>query len=184
MDTAGTLTFEQLSDSVTFWIAVLGFLLSLIQLIYSVAVNRESYLVHVIDYKKPRSDTVQFFLCIENRSASPLTITDISFCGIHCELLQKPISGTPGNWDYRQTDNFPLCIPSHSSRCSFVEFLDVSGGSFPGTPLDPGKTVILEIRSTRLLARKKLLLGCISHYLHTMKQHRSALEVRNKDPHL
>lgn len=151
-------------DDVTFWIAVAGFGISVYTLVSSWIKSRENYRIELIDYAYRRKDVIQFLICISNNSDSPLTIVDISVFGVICELEPKSIWGDPGQWDFRHTPDFPLCIPAHSSQYAYLEFVDDNYG-FP--KLAPGKTVMFEIHSTDLRVQKTVTLGNESHYLHT-----------------
>lgn len=163
-------------DNITFLIAVISFLLTTYQLVRNAVLSKENYKVSAIDYAKRRNDCVQFLLCVENLSKSPLCISEITFYGTTCELTKKAIHGNPHDWNFQSTGDFPLCIQPHSSQYVYVEFLDIALGTFPHIELCRGTAVTFEIRSTHRLARKKLMLGDISHYLHTTVQHRTALQ--------
>ena len=175
--------FEWFQDrnNITFLISVIGFILTTYQLIRNVILSRENYVISVIDYVKRRDDCIQFLFGIENRSSYPLCISEITFYGITCELERKAIRQRPSSWNFQSTGNFPLCIQAHSSQYVYVEFLDVPCDTFPHIQLCRGTTVTFGIRSTRSLAQKKLMLGDISHYLHTMAQHREYLAGRAPD---
>lgn len=151
-------------DNITFLIAVIGFAMSVCNALRNWFRTMERYRFEVIDYAFRRKDVIQFLICISNNSDSPLTIVDISVFGVICELEPKSIWGDPGQWNFRHTPDFPLCIPAHSSQYAYLEFVDDNYG-FP--KLVPGKTVMFEIRSTDLRAQKTVTLGNESHYLHT-----------------
>ena len=167
-------------ENITFAIAVAGFLLSLGQIIVSLIKSRENYRLAVVDYAQRDPNCIQFLMCVENRANLPLCITSIGFQGVTCELVRKAIRETPDAWNFQHTADFPLCLAPHSSLYAYVEFLDVSSGSFSHTALCHGTTVSFEIHSTRKLAQKKLVLGDISHYLHTTAQHRDYLLSHNQ----
>lgn len=149
---------------VTFWIAVGGFMLSVYNAMSKWLSSREHYRLELIDYAYRSKNVVQFLVCVSNLSAAPLTLTEISVFGTPCELFPKKIYGKPGNWGFRHTAEFPLCIPARSSQFFYLEFVDHHNG-FPS--LSPGKTVIFETRSTFRRIQKTALLSNESHYLHT-----------------
>lgn len=149
---------------VTFWIAVGGFILSVYNAVSKWLCEKERYRLELIDYAYRNKNVVQFLVCVSNLSAAPLTLTEISVFGVSCELLPKKIYGKPGNWDFRHTAEFPLCIPARSSQFFHLEFVDHHNG-FP--VLRPGNTVIVETRSTFRRRQKTVLLSSESHYLHT-----------------
>lgn len=149
---------------VTFWIAVGGFALSVFNAASKWINSHESYRLELIDYAYRSQNVVQFLICVSNLSASPLTLTEISVFGIICERMPKKIYGKPGEWNFRHTAEFPLCIPARSSKFYYLEFVDRHNG-FP--TLSPEKTVIFETRSTFQRKQKTVLLSSESHYLHT-----------------
>lgn len=151
-------------DDITFWIAVGGFILSVYNAVSKWISNRENYRLELIDYAYRSRNVVQFLVCVSNLSSSPLTLTEISVFGTTCERIPKKIYGKPGEWNFRHTEEFPLCVPARSSKFYYLEFVDSRSG-FPA--LSPGKTVIFEIRSTFRRRQKTVLLSNESHYLHT-----------------
>ncbi len=147
---------------------VLGFLLSSWLAISAACRNRERYTIHVIDYTVVNQlETVQFLLCITNESGRALTITEIEYRGVCCELEPKKIRGALGTIGFQATPDFPLCIPAHSAQYVYLEFVSES---LAHTALYPGTTVNFQIRSTLRRVQKSELLGDISHYLHTREQ--------------
>ena len=145
-------------------ISGVGLALSLFLAVRGGIQSREAYSVAVVDYKQPAAGIVQLLICIVNRSASPLAVVSVSLCGAECELFPKRIRGTPGSFDFRHTADFPLCIPSRGCRYAYLEFLHCP---LPPAALAPGKTLPLEIRTTRRRGRKTVRLGSQSRYLHS-----------------
>lgn len=156
-------------------IATLSLALSAMQIMFSLLRGRESYRVDVVDYKKSGPDIVQLLVMIENRSRSPLTISEIRYKQVPCELEPKKVRSTVTPEQFRMTAAFPLCIAPHSCNYYYLEFVDISLSNFPHTELCCGTSLILEILSTRRLARKTVILKHQSHYLHTIQQHRKTV---------
>ena len=165
-------------ENITFVIAVLGFELSLCQLLSSSISKRECYKVDIVDYKKPCSDIVQFLLVVHNRSTTPLVISEIFFEGVPFELERKKIRERPGWGDFglRHTPDFPLCVDAQGCCYFYLEFVDISRSAYQHTELSPGTVVNLKIHSTRKSVWKTVTLGDISHYLHTTEQHQIWVE--------
>lgn len=152
-------------------IAIISLIVSCSVLISNGIKSRERYNISVVDYAFRRSDILQLLIVITNCSDSPLTIKSI-FCGESiCELEPKKIRGLPGNFGFVSTPQFPLCIPAHGCQYAYLEFLN-----YRHTPPVPGTSLTLEIHSTLKPARKTVLLGDISHYLHTTEELRAFLD--------
>lgn len=130
--------------------------------------SREKYDISVIDYAKRPNNIFQILIVITNCSDNPLTIKSIYCEKTICELEPKMIRGYPGKFGFVSTPQFPLCIPAHGCQYAYLEFLN-----FQHTSPVPGTTLNLEIHSTLKLVSKTVLLGDISHYLHTKEQLRS-----------
>lgn len=143
-------------------LGILGFLLSASMAILALLRSREDYSIDVIDYANRNTDIVQFLIIITNKSSSPLAISSITYEGTVCELEPKKIRGEYQHFGFVSTPFFPVCIDPHSCRYIYLEFLDM-----PYIPLSRGTTVNFQIQSTRKLAHKTVLLGEISHYLHS-----------------
>ena len=167
-------------ENITTLIAALGLGLSLWQEYQRRKSEKEAYEISVIDYNKPTPKTVHFLIQCSNKSSSPLVITNITFCGISCQLEPKPIRGVPGKFDFQVTPQFPLCISAHSAAQFYLEFVS---RSLSHTDLYPGKAVSFEIHSTRRMEQKSLHLGNISHYLHTRDRYESQVDSTSKEPH-
>lgn len=137
--------------------------------------SKESYDISVIDYAKPFNHVFQMLIVITNYSDSPLTISSVYCAGTICELQPKKIRGVPGQFGFCATPQFPLCIPAHGCQYVYLEFLN-----YPHTAPTPGTTLSLKIYSTRKMELKNVLLGDISHYLHTKEQLRVLRERQEK----
>lgn len=154
-------------DNLTFLMAALGFIYSIYDFIATRIKSKESYNVAVIDYAERWSNTLQFLICITNKSSEPLSIADISVFETSCELKPKAIYGNPEKWNFQHTPDFPLCIDSHGCSYAYLEFV---GEGLGHKQLGPGTAVSFEIHSTRKLVRKTVTLGPRSHYLHSREQ--------------
>ena len=151
-------------EKTTFVIAVLGFLFSCVHGLTAICKNLEKYKISVIDYRKFTPKTVTFFLCVTNRSSSTLTLTAVKFCGVECELEPKKIKNHPSPEAFYWSAQFPVQIPPRQAQIFYIEFVDEH---LRNIELNPGTAVNFQIRSTRRQARKSLLLGQPSHYLHS-----------------
>lgn len=151
-------------EIITTTIAVSGFLLSLYNFISAKINARENYSFCVVDSSRLHNRSIRFLVCFENRSESPLTIVSVCFAGQQCELLPKPISGDSSAWNFRHTDHFPLCVPAHGAIYSYLEFVKLN--DVP-QPLEIDTPVTFEIRSTRRVSRKTVLLKLAAGYLPT-----------------
>lgn len=175
--------FVRLKEILSFWIGLnWEFAISVISLIISCSVvisnrikSREKYDISVIDYKLTRSDILQLLIVITNYSDSPLSIKSVSCQGADCELEPKPIRGKPGSLRFAATSRFPICIEAHGCQYVYLEFLD-----YQHTPPVPGISLTLQICSTRKQEQKMLLLGDISHYLHTREQLQALRDLQKK----
>lgn len=156
-------------------IASLSLALSVGQIAFSLLRGRESYRLDVVDYKKSGPDIVQLLVVIENRSKSPLTISEIRCMQVPCELEPKRIRSTYLPDQFQMTASFALCIAPRSCNYYYLEFVDISFSNFPNIELCRGTVLNLEILSTRSRARKDSVLRDQSHYLHTIQQHRRAV---------
>ena len=150
-------------DNVTFAIAVVSFLISCYTVITNWYKSLECYELRVVDYTT-HSDIAQMLLCIENHSASPLTVVEFSAFGVTCELRPKRIRGKPESFGFQATPQFPLCIPAHGAQYAYLEFV---GADLPVAGLYPGSTVLLRVRTTRREESVSLRLSRLSCYLHT-----------------
>lgn len=147
---------------------VLGFILSLWLAISNAYRNRECYAFSIIDYEVQESrHVVRFLVCITNKSSRALTITEITYCGVCCELEPKRIRGAEGKLGFQATPDFPLCVPAHGAQYAYLQF---ASEDLAGTELSPGTSVNFQIRSTLHQVQKTELLGNISHYLHTKEE--------------
>lgn len=146
-------------------IACASLLLSLFILIKDHVQSKENYRIDVIDHAMRTSTIMQLLVVITNYSDNPLTIVSVKCGESICELEPKMIHGTPGKTNFAVSPRFPVCIPAHGCKYVYLEFQD-----YGHTRPTPGTSLTLEIRSTRLLARKTVPLGDISHYLHTREQ--------------
>lgn len=152
-------------------IAFISLFLSVFAIISNALRSKEKYNVSIIDYKFIGPDILQLLIGLTNQSDSPLIIKSIFCNGFECELESKPIKGIQGKLNFSATPNFPVCIPSHGCQYVYLEFLDYKHTA-PGF----GTTLTLEICSTRHAVQKNLLLGHISHYLHTREQYKDFLD--------
>lgn len=143
-------------------LGILGFILSASLTAYSLFKSRENYSISVIDYANRAKDVTQFLIIITNNSSNPLAISSIIYEGTDCELEPKKIRGQVGCWGFVSTPRFPVCISAHGCQYVYLEFVDV-----PYIPLSRGTAVTFQIQSTRTLADKIVILGDISHYLHS-----------------
>lgn len=125
----------------------------------------EKYEISIVDYSFRFGYVLQLLVVFTNHSDSPLTIKSVFCDGTICELEPKKIRGNPGSFGFVSTPQFPLCIPAHGCQYAYLEFL-----SHQYTAPVPGTTLNLEICSTRKSVQKTVLLGGISHYLHTKSQ--------------
>ena len=141
-------------------VGVLGFCLSLFLVVREYAKQRENYRIEIVDYSTPLS-TCLFLVCIENLASVPLVITEIVYDGARCELVPRRISTTASHDNPTFTPQFPLSVPAGGASYCYIEFLHETR-----SPLDPGKAVTFQIRTTRKLERKTVVLGSTSHYLH------------------
>lgn len=154
-------------------LAFTSFCLSVFTLLASFFKSREKYEVSIIDYSFRRESILQLFVVFTNLSSSPLTIKSVSCDGADCELEPKMIRGNPEQPNFVLSAKFPLCISSHSCQFAYLEFLD-----YQHTVPAPGINLTLKISSTRKLVSKTVLLGDISHYLHTKKELRDFQDSR------
>lgn len=100
-------------DSVTFWIAVAGFAMSLSSWIYNFLTQRRNISFHITECKSKDGITI-FFLHIENKSRLPIAVTRISLlvnalC-IECEPFPTWISE-----DKRESKGKVLSYQAHYS---------------------------------------------------------------------
>lgn len=146
-------------------IAIISLIVSCSVLISNKIKSREKYSISVIDYALRHPDILQLLVVITNCSDSPLTIKSIFCHESICELEPKMIRGLPGKFGFVSTPQFPLCIPSHGCQYAYLEFLN-----YQHTPPTAGASLTLEIHSTLKPERKTVLLGDISHYLHTKEE--------------
>ena len=152
-------------DTITTFIAVLSFIITVAQLISQIMKNRECFKIEPIDYVvHPVGDrtVVQFLICISNLSHHPLTVITIDYDGVCCELEPKPIKGNPGFSDYHESPQFPLCISGYSAQYFYLEFVI---RPVKQISLSPGTTVTFEICTTGSVTIKNVLLGDKSRYL-------------------
>ena len=138
---------------------IAGFILSVILAFFSFIRSRECYRISVIDFADFGPST-RFLISFSNRSASPLVITEICFCGTICELEPKKIRGEPGAWNGVTTPAFPICVPAHEAAFAYIEFVNC-----PNDPLAPDMQVTFQIQTTARRGLKTVLLPSRSHYL-------------------
>ena len=138
---------------------IAGFVLSVVLAFLSLIRSRESYGVTVIDYADFGPST-RFLISFSNRSANPLVITQLRFCGTICELEPKMIRGEPNTWNGVTTPRFPVCVPAHEAAFAYIEFVGC-----PNNPLAPDMLVTFQIQTTTHLGLKTVLLPNKSHYL-------------------
>lgn len=154
-------------DNVTFFIAVVGFVLSIYSTIKISIQNRESYKIEVIDYTKALERVVQLYICITNLSSSPLAIKEISLNGVTCELWPKAIRGDENKWNFQCTPQFPICIAGRHCQYAFIEFVS---SELKDVPLKSGDKLSLKVQTSKKTTEKTILLGNVSHYLHPTKR--------------
>ena len=154
-------------DNLTFLMAAIGFVYSIYDFIATRISAKESYQITVVDYATRWDNVLQVLVCITNQSSEPLSIAEISVFGTVCELRPKAIFGLPGNWNFQHTAEFPLCIDRQGCTYAYLEFV---GEGLGHKQLNPGTTVNFQIHSTRRQARKTVILGPRSHYLHSREQ--------------
>lgn len=138
--------------------------------------EKERYEISVIDYVFRSPDILQLLVGITNKSSSPLIIVSVSCDGATCELEPKKIRGYPEKFGFVSTPRFPICVSSHGCQYAYLEFLN-----YQHTAPVRGTTLNLEIRSTLKTEQKTLLLGDISHYLHTREQLRAYRDAQEKN---
>lgn len=143
-------------------IAIISLIVSCSVLISNKINSREKYSISVIDYAMRTNDIMQLLIVITNLSESPLTIKYVTCGETMCELEPRKIHGVPGKLNFASSARFPLCIPAHGCKYAYLEFQN-----YQHTPLAAGVNLTLEIHSTLKPERKTVLLGDISHYLHT-----------------
>ena len=140
--------------------AVFGFGLSVINAVSMAASSMQRFKIRVIDYDDT-GVSVRFMLCIDNRSARPLTITGVTFRKVLCELEPKKIRNAPESWNFVATPRFPIRVSARSSVAVYLEFVGCARNQ-----LHQRKAVTFQIRTTFRQVRKTVLLGSKSHYLH------------------
>lgn len=141
---------------------MLAFLMSAIMWGYQWYQHRVRIDINVIDYMKI-GNVVQFFVFIHNRSERVCPVYSIQLLSrsfITCELESKPIKER--NNHLITTASFPINLSPLESRSVYLEFVDC-----PDIQLAPGKEVTFQIHTMRGPVSKIVLLGDISHYLHT-----------------
>ena len=149
-------------DNITFVLSVIGSLLGVINFVYTIFSNRKHIDLDVLDHTQI-NNVVQFFLYIQNQSASQICISSISINhdekSYICELIPKKIRGTKEN--LMCTPMFPLNLAPQCGYQYFFEFLNC-----PNNLVVPGNTVEFVIHTNRGPIKKSVTLGDKSHYLH------------------
>ena len=149
-------------ENITFILSVAGSLLGVINFIHTFISNRKNIDIKILDYTQI-NHVVQFFLYIQNQSASQICISSISIHHegkhIFCELIPKKIRKT--NDTLICTPMFPLNLAPLCGYQYFFEFLDC-----PNNLVAPEKTVEVVIHTNRGPIKKSVNLGDKSHYLH------------------
>ena len=144
-------------------ISILAFFMSLTTWIVTFITHRMHVSVEVKDFAK-RNHVVQFYLYIQNNSATPFTVSGISIVSgsrkYPCEYLPKLIR-TQNDRVIIETPYLPVNFSSHQGQCFAFEFLNCQDIS-----LAPGKKVDLEIYTNQKTLKKSLLLPQQDKILH------------------
>ena len=146
-------------------LGIAGFLLSAILFLSQLVTHRSNISLKIYDYKKIAT-IVQIFINIQNNSSASLCIHSFSIINgskiYLCELIPKKIRGHEETLCL--TPMFPLNLAPYQGYQCFLEFLFCED-----IQLGPGKTLALKIHTNRGVIDKSVILGNISHYLHTRK---------------
>lgn len=144
-------------------ISVLAFVMTSITWIVGYFSRRLKISVEIKDHAKRRK-VVQFYLYLQNKSSSPVTISGISILDnavkYPCEYYPKIIR-TRNNDVVIQTPYLPVNLAAHQGACYAFEFLNCQD-----IELVPGKTVELEIYTNRKPLTKSLVLPPEGNILH------------------
>lgn len=157
-------------QSITFLIAVIGFLISITLSLHRFFLYRKNFSLSVIDYaQKPSSEwKTHLFILIHNKSSQPLFISSIKLqctsqgklfwreCGLMPQLVRETAAYTA------KTAAFPITVPPLGMCSEFLEF-QYSGDRVLGLDIP----VSFQIQTNRGMVVKSALLSSRAHYLHT-----------------
>ena len=146
-------------------IALLSFAMSAATWARDLWLRRNRIDLTVIDYKVHRGICVQFYLRFHNRSSLPASISHVSvLCDgikLSCDLDQKLIRVTKAGQKL-YSPSFPLNLPPRAFTASYLEFL-----THQDMQLAPGKTVEIQVHTSRGTITKQQILPSEECYLHT-----------------
>ncbi len=154
-------------ENITVTISVASFILSLVSIALQYFRGLERYKLSVVDYAV-RYDVLTVFFSLENRSANPLVIVNVSVLETTCELLPKLVRKILNGQEALTTPMFPVCVPAHGCSYFFLEFhIDRSQQKL----LVPGTKVNFQIHTTRRVTKRNLRLPSQQLcYLHKKSQ--------------
>ena len=151
------------TENIALVVSIISLLMSVSIAVFQCFSKRENYNISVVDYAKPLPDVIQFLVCLENFSSNPLVIVSVSVHGVSCKIDTRTLRGATSQRQPAQTSPFPLCIQAHGALYCYLEFVS---SDLQDIDLAPGKTLTLQIRSTRHTAQKNAPLGNTADYLH------------------
>ncbi|NLK71425.1 MAG: hypothetical protein GX285_00205 [Clostridiales bacterium] len=152
----------QYRQPITTVIALLGFALSIFQLIRDWYRKREAYKVSVIDYRKYVDRHILLMIQITNLSESALVITEIKLNGAPSPLEPEHVRGAERALDYRLSEIFPVCVDAKGAKILFLKF---TSQDLLSIDFGPGTKLTLEVQSTRNMKQHNLALGEKARYL-------------------
>lgn len=144
--------------------SIITFFKNLFLGIWSFFQHRAQLSIEIKDHVKRLDHIVQFFVYLQNNSASSILISEISI--LHngkkypCELESKRIRSVNGVVT-RATINFPINLSPESGLYCYLEFLNCQD-----IEVAPEKKIVLEAHTNRGDLRKSLILSPTRKYLH------------------
>lgn len=148
-------------------ISVLAFGMSAATWIFTIIKNRKNLSMEIIDYRK-YTKSAHFYVCVTNKSQSPISITSIKIPNISSCVLEPRVvrefidSKTKTITDKIKTPAFPINLQGKEGLNCYLEFL-----AFQETSLFQGKIIDFEIYTNRGLIKKSIVLGSTERYLHS-----------------
>ena len=151
-------------ENITFALSIFGATGTILTWVISTIKHRKNIKLSVIDYNSWKNIN-QFFITIQNKSHSKISISSIQIVHnkqlICCELEPKIIKSRT-NAPATYTPQFPLNINGMEGFSVYLEFINCQD-----MLLTHGKTVDFQVYTNRGQIKKSIILGDISHYLHS-----------------